>query len=65
MKSKAEMLKEYFSFEIDDSGRVVSIPLLLESFTPNLDRLPLLLLRVATEVGHVVSDALTTIFLCR
>ena len=46
------MLKEYFSMEISDSGHIVSIPLLLESFTPNLDRLPVFVLRLATEVQY-------------
>ena len=44
------MLKEYFSLEISDSGHIVSLPLLLESFTPNLDKLPMFLLHLATEV---------------
>ena len=38
--------------EISDSGHIVSIPLLLESFTPNLDRLPVFVLRLATEVQY-------------
>ena len=51
LKSKADMLKEYFSLEISDSGHIISLPLLLDSFTPNLDRLPVFLLHLATEVS--------------
>lgn len=50
IKSKAEMLLEYFMIEIDSDGRIVSLPLLLESYTPNLDKLPLFILRLMAEV---------------
>ena len=44
------MLSDYFSFEINEEGHLISIPLLLEGYTPNMDRLPLFILRLATEV---------------
>lgn len=50
MKSKAEMLKDYFSFNVNDEGCLVSVPLLLTGCNPNLDKLPLFILRLATEV---------------
>eukprot|EP00731_Ephydatia_muelleri_P030657 Em0022g171a len=50
LKSKADMLKDYFSLEITQEGHVRSLPILLSSHTPNLDRLPDLLLHLATEV---------------
>ena len=50
MKSKSEMLKDYFSFEIDEEGHISSLPVLLEGYTPNIDKLPLFVLRLATEV---------------
>ena len=50
LKTKSDMLLEYFSLEIDGDGHIVSLPLLLESYTPNLDKLPLFILRLATEV---------------
>ena len=58
LQSKADMLREYFSMEISDSGHIVSIPLLLESYTPNLDRLPVFVLRLATEVWSKLKSLL-------
>jgi DNA mismatch repair protein MLH1 len=43
------MIDEYFSVSFG-SGSVQSIPLLLKGYTPNLDRLPHLLLCLATRV---------------
>uniref|UniRef100_A0A2S2R9V0 DNA mismatch repair protein Mlh1 n=1 Tax=Sipha flava TaxID=143950 RepID=A0A2S2R9V0_9HEMI len=49
--SKAPMLNDYFSIEIDSDSNILSIPLLLEGFLPDLDGLPLYLLRLASEVN--------------
>jgi DNA mismatch repair protein MLH1 len=38
---RRDMLDEYFSLSIDDQGQVVSIPMLLPGYTPELDKLPL------------------------
>lgn len=48
--SKAEMLLDYFSFEINKNGELTTVPLLLEKYIPNWNGLPMLLLRLATEV---------------
>lgn len=45
------MLIEYFSLTINAEGLVESIPLLLKNYTPNLDKLPLLLMRLGPQVG--------------
>lgn len=44
------MLDEYFSFGLSDMGDLESLPLLLPGYTPDLDKLPLLLLRLALQV---------------
>ena len=44
------MLEDYFSMKVDGEGSLVSLPMLLESFMPNLDRLPMFILRLVTEV---------------
>ncbi|KAH9470215.1 hypothetical protein Pst134EA_007481 [Puccinia striiformis f. sp. tritici] len=50
LTSKAEMLNEYFSFQIDpSSGNLVTIPLLLPEHAPNMEKLPLFLVRAAVE----------------
>lgn len=50
LQTKAEMLDDYFSFEVDKDGNLCGLPLLLEKYTPNLEGLPIYILRLATEV---------------
>ncbi|KXN85572.1 DNA mismatch repair protein Mlh1 [Leucoagaricus sp. SymC.cos] len=45
-----EMLAEYFSLNISESGIVQSLPLLLRDFIPNLDFLPMFLMRLGPQV---------------
>jgi DNA mismatch repair protein MLH1 len=44
------MLAEYFSFNITPTGLIESLPLLLRDYTPNLDKLPSLLMRLGPQV---------------
>ena len=44
------ILDEYFSMCITEDGVVESIPLLLKGYTPNLDKLPLFLMRLGPQV---------------
>lgn len=48
---KSLMLNTYFSVKIDVDGMLISIPMLLKSYTPDLSNLPTYLLRLATEVN--------------
>ncbi|GJJ10468.1 hypothetical protein Clacol_004694 [Clathrus columnatus] len=48
--TRKEMLKEYFSMVINDDDDIETIPLLLNGYTPNLDKLPLFLMRIGPEV---------------
>lgn len=50
LEEKSEMLADYFSLEIDDEGNLKSLPLLLDDYVPNLNELPMFVLRLATEV---------------
>lgn len=52
--ARREMLKEYFSLEIDANGYITSLPLLLKDYTPNLDKLPLLLMRLGPQVRTII-----------
>ena len=45
-----EMLDEYFSLGISETGSIETLPLLLRGYTPNLDRLPHFLLCLGTQV---------------
>jgi len=49
--SRREMLQEYFSLGISDDGLVEYLPLLLRGYTPNLDKLPLFLMRLGPQVN--------------
>jgi DNA mismatch repair protein MLH1 len=49
--SRREMLQEYFSLSISESGDLLTIPLLLRGYTPSLAKLPRLLLRLGPHVN--------------
>ncbi|XP_073722120.1 DNA mismatch repair protein Mlh1-like [Misgurnus anguillicaudatus] len=51
LKQKSEMMEEYFSLEIDDEGKLVGLPMLLDNYIPAMERLPMFILRLATEVN--------------
>uniref|UniRef100_H3D6E2 DNA mismatch repair protein MLH1 n=1 Tax=Tetraodon nigroviridis TaxID=99883 RepID=H3D6E2_TETNG len=51
LKRKSEMLKDYFSMEIDQEGNLTGLPLLLDKYTPVMEGLPMFVLRLATEVN--------------
>jgi len=46
----APIMKEYFGLNISSEGKLESLPLLLENDTPNLGKLPIYLLKLATEI---------------
>ena len=54
LSSKSEMLFDYFSIEVSTKGELLSVPLLLEKYTPNWNGLPMFLLRLATEVITII-----------
>lgn len=49
--SRRDMLREYFSVGITVEGMVDSLPLLIHDCTPNLDKLPLFLMRLGPQVN--------------
>ncbi|KZT70490.1 DNA mismatch repair protein MutL [Daedalea quercina L-15889] len=48
--SRREMLEEYFSLGISADGKIETLPMLLRDYTPNLDKLPLFLMRLGPQV---------------
>lgn len=50
LMARRDMLDEYFSLNIDAEGRLQEIPLLLRDYKPDLDKLPLLLMRLGPQV---------------
>ncbi|XP_053570432.1 DNA mismatch repair protein Mlh1 [Bombina bombina] len=51
LQKKSEMLKDYFSLEIDEEGRLTGLPLLIDNYIPPLEGLPMFILRLATEIN--------------
>ncbi|CAF3299294.1 unnamed protein product [Rotaria socialis] len=53
LKERREMLEDYFSFVISstDPIRLETLPILLDTYVPNLDYLPQYLLRLSKEVN--------------
>ncbi|EFA08028.2 DNA mismatch repair protein Mlh1-like Protein [Tribolium castaneum] len=50
LTKNGEMLNEYFSLNVDKTGRLVSLPLILDNYTPDIAGLPVYVVRLATEV---------------
>ena len=50
LMNKSTMLSDYFSLEIDSDGNMCTIPMLLEGYVPDLNRLPFFIMRLVTEV---------------
>eukprot|EP00897_Mesotaenium_endlicherianum_P005513 jgi/Mesen1/4990/ME000248S04271 len=50
LQCKAEMLREYFAIHIDDRACLLGLPLVLDHYTPDLDRLPNFVLALANNV---------------
>ena len=49
--SRRDMLQEYFNLGISEDGLVETLPMLLRDYTPNLDKLPLFLMRLGPQVS--------------
>ncbi|EIM82138.1 DNA mismatch repair protein MutL [Stereum hirsutum FP-91666 SS1] len=50
LMQRREMLLEYFSIVITDEGMIETLPMLLKDYSPNLDKLPLFLMRLGPQV---------------
>ncbi|KAL6752280.1 hypothetical protein V8C86DRAFT_599817 [Haematococcus lacustris] len=50
LREKSPMLEEYLGLAVDDQGQLLSVPLLLEGWEPDLARLPDLVLRLSRDV---------------
>ncbi|KAF8518049.1 hypothetical protein BU17DRAFT_91481 [Hysterangium stoloniferum] len=49
LTSRREMLNEYFSMSMNAEDELESLPLLLQDYSPNLDKLPLFLMRLGPQ----------------
>ncbi|XP_022720170.1 DNA mismatch repair protein MLH1, partial [Durio zibethinus] len=50
LKQKAEMLEEYFCIFIDSDGNLSRLPILLDQYTPDMDRVPEFVLCLGNDV---------------
>lgn len=51
LKQKAEMLEEYFCIHIDTHGNLARLPVVLDQYTPDMDRVPEFALCLGNDVG--------------
>ncbi|KAI0635254.1 DNA mismatch repair protein MutL [Trametes polyzona] len=61
--ARRDMLEEYFSLGFSSDGHVQTLPLLLRDYTPNLDKLPLFLMRLGPQVDWTDEQACFDSFL--
>jgi hypothetical protein len=50
--TRRDMLADYFSLTITADGKVEGLPLLLQDYIPNLDKLPHFLMRLGPQVWN-------------
>ncbi|XP_004499581.1 DNA mismatch repair protein MLH1 [Cicer arietinum] len=50
LKQKAVMLEEYFGIHIDDHGNLSRLPVILDQYTPDMDRIPEFVLSLGNDV---------------
>jgi len=55
LKEKAEMLEEYFSVHIDSSANLSRLPVILDQYTPDMDRVPEFLLCLGNDVSYAIT----------
>ncbi|KAI0372035.1 DNA mismatch repair protein MutL [Pilatotrama ljubarskyi] len=63
LAARRDMLQEYFSLGISADGHVETLPMLLRDYTPNLDKLPLFLMRLGPQVDWTEEQACFETFL--
>lgn len=51
LKEKAELLEEYFSVYIDSHRNLSRLPVILDQYTPDMDRVPEFLLCLGNDVS--------------
>jgi DNA mismatch repair protein MLH1 len=53
LKENAEMINEYFSIHIDKDGNLIRLPVVLDQYTPDMDRLPEFVLSMGNDVSFL------------
>lgn len=53
--ARRDMLAEHFEINITSDGEIESLPHLLKEYTPDLNKLPVFLMRLGPQVRHLPS----------
>lgn len=48
------MINEYFSIHVDKDGNLTRLPVVLDQYTPDMDRLPEFVLTMGNDVGFLL-----------
>lgn len=51
LKQKADMIEEYFCIHIDKDGNLSRLPVILDQYTPDMDRVPEFVLCLGNDVS--------------
>lgn len=51
LKEKSELLDEYFSIHIDSTGNLARLPVILDQYTPDMDRVPEFVLSLGNDIN--------------
>lgn len=54
LKGKTEMLEEYFCIYIDPQGNLSRLPVILDQYTPDMDRVPEFVLCLGNDASIVL-----------
>lgn len=57
LKEKSELLEEYFGIHIDSNGNLARIPVILDQYTPDMDRVPEFVLSLGNDVSSEFSPS--------
>lgn len=55
LNQKAEMLDEYFGIHIDKDANLCRLPVILDQYTPDMDRVPEFILCLGNDVHTVAA----------
>lgn len=53
MKRNSKLLSEYFGVHIDENGNLSRLPVVLDQYTPDMDRVPELVLCLGNDVSWI------------
>ena len=60
IKEKTEMLEEYFGIHIDPDGNLSRLPIVLDQYTPDMDRVPELILCLGNDVSFTFLEKISS-----